>query len=396
MKIVHITRKLLVGFAYQDNELVRIHSQMGHEVTVITSASDDSSLSFDMSLIRSSTSSALKKDEGSLYDIIHLPLKRKVNSRFWEFKNLFFTLQKLSPDLIFFHGIPVFCLFDIARYKRKYPLVTVFMDCHSDYNNSAHSFLTRNILHGIIYRWVMHRTYNQIDHYYYITSNTKKFMREMYKLPQEKLSFLPLGGNLDKIDLSDSQQIREEIREKLEIAKDSIIVVSGGKLDAEKKSHYLAEAINYLNNPKVHLILFGIVDKAYEFQLQASVGNNKNIHMIGWIAPEDVYRYFLAADIACFPGGQSALWLQAICCGLPLVVRNWQNDADYLNVADNVLFLQNSKTEHIKSTLKILIEDFELRTQMHVNALKYGRPYFSYQRIAQVIIDDAVKLDCLK
>lgn len=388
MKIVHITRKFLEGFAYQDNELVTIHAQMGHHVTVITSETDDSSLHFDMSLIRSSIALSEER-KGSSYNIIRLPLKRRINPRFWEFKNLFLTLEHLAPDLIFFHGIPVLCLWEIARYKRRYPQTKVFMDCHTDYNNSAHSFLTRNILHRIIYRYVIQLTSKQIERYYYITPNTKKFMLEMYSLPEEKLYFLPLGGNMDKINYANSSQIRSNIRKSLGIADDAIVVVSGGKLDVKKKSHNLAEAINNLNNPNVHLILFGIVDKGYESLLHTSIGNNQNIHLTGWVSSGDVYNYFLSADIACFPGSQSVLWIQAICCGLPLIVKNWQNDTGYLNIADNVLFLQDSDTVCIEKALNDLIDDKEKRSQMRYNAINVGRHYFSYQRIAQMIIDDS-------
>ena len=90
MKIVYVARKFLEGFAYQDNELADMHARLGHEVTVITSQSDDSSLYFDMSLIKKSKAVSSKKKSAD-FRIIRLPLKHKVNFRFWEFKNDFFS-----------------------------------------------------------------------------------------------------------------------------------------------------------------------------------------------------------------------------------------------------------------------------------------------------------------
>lgn len=101
MKIVYVARKFLEGFAYQDNELADMHTRLGHQVTVITSQSDDSSLYFDMSLIKKSKAAARKKESAG-FQIIRLPLKHKVNFRFWEFKNLISTLEKIEPELIFF------------------------------------------------------------------------------------------------------------------------------------------------------------------------------------------------------------------------------------------------------------------------------------------------------
>ena len=157
-------------------------------------------------------------------------------------------------------------------------------------------------------------------------------------------------------------------------------------------SHHLCEAINDLNKPNVHLILFGTVDKNYEEQLQKAVNGNSKIHLIGWIASENVYNYFFASDIACFPGGHSVMWEQAICCGLPLIVKDWYKGMDYLNVKNNVLFLEDSDVRYIKPALSRLIEYPELRLEMSQNARNEGQFFFSYRRIAESILADT----CIK
>lgn len=387
MKIVYIARKFLEGFAYQDNELAEMHAILGHEVTVISSISDDSSLYFDMSLIKTSRTS--DKDTKSLgYKIIRLPIKHKVNFRFWEFKNLISVLEKLNPDLIFFHGSPMLCLLDIAKYKKVHPEVKLVMDCHTDYNNAAHGFVSRVLMHKMLYRWVIAKTARQVDLYYYLGPNIKTFMKDMYLIPDNKLKFLPRGGMLEHMDFKNTAEIRHNIRKRLGISQDDIVIVSGGKLDSKKMSHNLCKAINRMNYPDVHLILFGTIEKNYEEQLRIAVKSNIKIHLIGWISSKDVYNYFLASDIACFPGGHSVMWEQAICCGLPLVVKDWYKGMYYLNVNDNVILLPDSDTEYIEEALKKLIANPDMRLQMKKNAENDGRQYFSYRRIAESIISD--------
>ena len=387
MKIVYVARKFLEGFAYQDNELADMHARLGHEVTVITSQSDDSSLYFDMSLIKKSKAVSSKKKSAD-FRIIRLPLKHKVNFRFWEFKNLISTLEEIEPDLIFFHGSPMFCLLDLAKYKKKHPGITLVMDCHNDYNNAGHGIVSRVLMHKIIYRSIIYKTRNEVDLYYYLAPNIRIFMKDMYRIPDRKLKFLPRGGILENMDFANEVKIRREIREQLHIGTDDVVVISGGKLDSKKMSHHLCEAINDLKKPNVHLILFGTVDKNYEEQLQKAVNGNPKIHLIGWIASENVYNYFFASDIACFPGGHSVMWEQAICCGLPLIVKDWYKGMYYLNVKRNVLLLEDSDVRYIKPALSSLIDHPELRVEMSLNARNEGQKFFSYRRIAESILAD--------
>lgn len=386
MKIVYIARKFLEGFAYQDNELANMHARMGHEVTVITSQSDDSSLYFDRSLIKEPR----KKETASPppYRVLYLPLKYNVNHRFWQFKRIGDQLKKLAPDLIFFHGSPMLVLLDLARYKRSRPEVKLVMDCHNDYNNAAHGWISRVIMHRLIYRSILRLTADEVDVYYYLSPNIKRFMREMYRIPEAKLQFLPRGGFTEHMPLERAAEIRSRVRRAFSIPDHSFVVVSGGKLDARKRTHELVEAVKAMGKPDMHLILFGSVDKTYEEALQRAIGSDPRVHLAGWIEARQVYDYFFAADVGCFPGGHSVLWEQAICCGLPLIVKNWFGGMGYLNVADNVILMPEGDCGHIVKALSRLYAAPSLLNRMRLLAIEQGRPFFSYRRIAQLIIDN--------
>lgn len=386
MKIVYVARKFLEGFAYQDNELANMHAQMGHEVTVITSQSDDSSLYFDMSLIKESSKN--KTVSQTPYRILYLPLKHKVNQRFWQFKGIGEQLEKLMPDLIFFHGAPMLVLLDLARYKRNHPKVKLVMDCHNDYNNAAHGFISRVIMHQFIYRSILRLTAREVDLYYYLSPNIKVFMQEMYRLPEAKLRFLPRGGFTEYMPLERAAETRSRIRRALGISDHAFVIVNGGKLDARKRTLELVEAVKAMGKSDMHLILFGSIDKTYEEALRGAIGSDPRFHLTGWIEARQVYDYFFAADVGCFPGGHSVLWEQAICCGLPLVVKNWFGGMDYLNVADNVMLIPEGDRGSIVAALTRLYAAPSLVERMRRQAIEQGRAFFSYRRIAQCIIDN--------
>lgn len=379
MKIVHITPKLLENLAYQDKELAQMHATLGHSVSIITSTSSENEDAVS--------------NKNRLYSVIRLHRLLNVNYRFCVLKHLYKTLEDISPDLIFLHGQPLFSLFDIAAYKKAYPMVKVVMDCHSDFFNSGMNWISYHILHKIIYRLIIVATSKAVDCYYYITPNTKSFMQQMYHIPDTKLKFLPLGGTLDDMNFESATTIRKDIRTALNIPQDAVVIISGGKLDFIKNTHSLVKVVNTINNADVHLILFGTIDRTYEKLLKESINDNIRIHQLGWIDSKAVYDYFLASDIACFPGGQSVLWIHAICCGLPLVVQNWNHSIGYLNVQDNVIFLDNGECKSIEKALVLLINNSELRNRMHENAKSAGSSFFSYRRIAQSVIDDLEQMD---
>lgn len=387
MKIVHICRKFLEGFAYQDNELSDMHSMLGHDVVVITSNSDNSSLYFDLSLTQNSQQHTRCTTLGCR--IIRLLPQYNVNYRLWRFKGLYEVLCKEKPDLVFFHGTPFLSLMDVAKYKKNHPLVKLFVDYHFDYYNSAKGFISKWILHKGLYRLITQLCKKHVDTYYYITPDTGKFIHRMYNIPVSKMKFLPLGGNLNKIQLNKRDSIRSTIRKQWNVTEDSLVIISGGKLDYAKNVHNLIKSISKIKDYRIDLFLFGIIDENYKPILLEAIGDSKNVHLIGWIQSVEVYDYYLAADIACFPGSQSVLWQQAICCGLPLVCKYWEG-GEYLNVNNNTVFIHGSSAEDIEKSLLPLLNNRDLLTRMKNGAETEGRIFFSYERIAQSIVEDAL------
>src|SRR5574344_287915 len=382
MRIIHITRTFLNGFGYQDNELAEMHSSLGHSVTVIASDGGKNCLYFDSSLTKVTHNTKEK------FIVLRLPVNKKINFRFWRLKGLISVLEQLKPDLIFFHGSPMLSLFDVAKYKKNHPHVKVVLDCHNDFNNAAHGFISKEIMHRRIYRTIIQMCDKYVDLYYYLSPNIKDFMQKMYKINDDKLSFLPRGGILENMKLEKHEEIKSSVRTKLNIQEDDIVIVSGGKLDHKKLTHNLCKAVNQIHNQKLHLILFGSIEKSYEKELLESIDGNSNIHIIGWVSSTEVYDYYHAADFACFPGGHSVLWEQAICCGLPIIVQNWYGGMWYLNVKENVLLIEEGSVDEIVSMINMLFSDHKFLINMTKNAQNEGRLFFSYKRIANQILSD--------
>ena len=94
------------------------------------------------------------------------------------------------------------------------------------------------------------------------------------------------------------------------------------------------------------------------------------------------YNYFLAADLAVFPGTHSVLWEQACACGIPAVFRDWEG-MHHVDVGGNAIFLHEDSTEEIEQVLLDLYEHSEKIDKMRKIAQTKGIIEFSYREIAR-------------
>jgi len=385
MKIIHICLEnpYLDGWGYQENILPRYHSKMGHDVLVIAS--------LDCLPDYYKSSKEYECDsEYSFEDITVVRLKSKfhlLRKRLVLYNGLYKKLEEKNPDVIVFHNIQSISLLEAARYSRNHPECRLLVDNHCDYYNSANSIGSKIILHKIIWRQVVKYALPSVEMFYSVTPWGADFAIEMYGIPKNKMDTLFLGADIDKIRFGEKDDIRNEIRKKLCIGNDDIVFITGGKIDASKRIYNLAKIIAGINNAKVHLLIFGIMDEDIKPLIDTLVETSINIHYIGWIESDDVYNYYLASDIAAFPGTQSVLWQQAICCGLPVILRKWPG-GDYLNKG-NVFYLFTDKDSELEQLLKLVIAAPQsMLKSMGIIALDYGLKAFSYEELAKQVLKE--------
>lgn len=386
MKIVHICHNYIDGQTYQDNELPQAHACLGHEVTVISTLDFAGSVNFPLNRSmadRIYTMGACK--------IVRLPLRYRADYRFALYKGLYEALKEEKPALIYFHGLPYFCYDDIIRYKKRHGCKLV-VDFHCDFYNSSHSGLSKWLLHKGIYRSIIRLTRPYVDQYYGVTPGTIDFVETMYDLPAGSVKLLPLGGNLHTIDAAaqDAEGTplkKADLRAALGLPADVKLIVSAGKLDEGKKATHLAAACAGLEGIDFRLFLIGPSSETYRLKIQEAAQGNPRIQLTGWMEPADLYRYFQAADLACFPGSQSVIWQQAICCGLPLICRYWPG-GEYLDSGGNIRFLNEYSIPALRAALHELLTDETKLAHMAAVSHTLGRPRFSYERIAQTVLDD--------
>lgn len=378
MKIVHVCLAAFYveGLGYQENILPQLHAEMGNEVSVLTS-----DYSFN------SKYETIKRDKTDYINSfgIHVKVLDKTKrygkySKYGDFSNVYDELVNISPDTIFVHGGQFIALKDVLKYCKRNRNVKLYIDQHGDYYNTPVDTWRRKLAQKIIFGHWMRKAIKYTEKFWGVTPWRCQYLHEVYGIPENKIGLLVMGGDDRYIHFDQASMVRENIRQKLSLDKDDFVIISGGKIDKGKNIHILMQAISEIDNDRIKLIVFGQPNDEMEPIIDEKA-LDKNIRHIGWLDSTSVYDYFLASDLAVFPGTHSVLWEQACSCGLPGLFKDWEG-MRHVNVEDNADFLYNDCVEEIKQKITELYTDKDKYSKMKDSAKKVAVE-FSYRNIAK-------------
>jgi glycosyltransferase involved in cell wall biosynthesis len=215
------------------------------------------------------------------------------------------------------------------------------------------------------------------------------FLHEIYKVPYEAMELLPLGADTELANSVRGTGAGRTLRRSLGIPDDHRVIFTGGKLTPAKKTELLFEAVARLASPSLHIVVVGQADKehsAYEERLRHLATTVPNVHMVGWLNPEGIYRHMDMADLAVFPASQSILWQQTIAMGLPLVVGDiGHQDVSYLNSEQSIVILRRDeiRADRLADVIAGLLGDPERMQAMGEGALRVADQQLNWDRLVQ-------------
>ncbi|MBQ9523623.1 MAG: glycosyltransferase family 4 protein [Bacteroidaceae bacterium] len=383
MKIVHlcISAFYIDNFSYQENLLSKYHRKLGHDVTVIASL-----FSFNKEgkgCYLEGPSEYVNSDGVKVIRIDYKKPFYKINKLFRHYEGLFEKIANEKPDIIFSHNISAADMMILRRYLKLHPNVRLYADNHADYINSGKNFLSKHILHPIIWRFFAQKIEPYIQKCYGVTPMRCRFLKEVYRISEKKIGFLPMGVDDDSIP-SERDVVRKKIRSELGISDDAILIISGGKIDRLKNIHKLVEAIKSLNNEKIKLILCGVLTPEMDCLKKEFDDKTDVFYYLGWCDAQRVIDCMVASDIACFPGTHSTLWEQSVGIGLPAIFNHW-NEMEHVNVNGNCFLINGEDVGEIRQAILTMTD---LSNLSHYRELaKEASKSFLYSEIAKKAIE---------
>jgi glycosyltransferase involved in cell wall biosynthesis len=264
-------------------------------------------------------------------------------------------LDEEKPDILFIHGVQFLSIRKVIAYLNKHPEIQVFVDGHEDFNNTAYKFISKYILHGLIWRHYARKIEPFVTTFWGVLPARVDFFSQMYGLPKEKTELLVMGTDDEVVKKIDSHANKTAMSEKYNLAHDDFIIVTGGKIDSRKpQTLLLMEAVNNLKNPNVKLIVFGSISD--ENKLSFNTLLSDSIIYAGWLKSEDIFRLFDIADLAVFPGLHSVLWEQAVGQGVPCIFKNVPG-FNHVDQGGNCKYLYTDSVSEIQEVLSSLINN---------------------------------------
>jgi len=185
-----------------------------------------------------------------------------------------------------------------------------------------------------------------------------------------------------------SKDEKQQLRKQLGIKEDQFVIISVGSCSAVKRHYVIIEALSKILQ-KVNNVIYlhlgnGELTKE-EIRLAKELGILKNIIFTG--PKKNVRDYLVASDLFIMVSeyeGLSIASLEAICCGLPLVVTDTYGLRDVIKDGYNGLKIANP-SELPEAILKIY-NSVQLQKKFSANTLKFAKEKFSMEKSVEELI----------
>lgn len=372
------------GFSYQDNLLSKYHARLGLRTIVIAPTW---AWNHDGELVHVDPGRYTNEDSVEVIRIEN-DQGKSVTYRLKTYGELSGLLEEFVPDIIFLHGLQLRDTKTVCNFVSNHPGVRLFVDNHADDYNSATTFASRYILHGVVWRHYAHLLLPVTSVFWGISDNSREFLVKRYGIPLERTGYLPLGADDDVITSPNRKIIRRLTRCEYGILPDEFLIVTGGKLDRAKNLKALLNAVSNIADG-VKLLVFGSCDD--EIRVLLDEAPKEKVVYAGWQDAAGVRDMFFAADFVIFPGTASALWMQSVATGVPGAYREWPG-SNRVDCGGNALMLHDGTSEEIYSVISTVEGDRTMLEEMAAVAMREGPKRLAYSNLATRSIqwDDTV------
>ena len=228
-----------------------------------------------------------------------------------------------SSDLIHVHGHPYLSSFIAAKLAKKYskPLVLTQHNTFIEYESSFWDHV----------EWlndyaIGKQVLKEADKIVVVSNATGNYVLSLGADP-EKIRVLHNGVDVNRFRPLNG--IKDEMRKKLGISKDSSVVLTVRRLVYKNGIDTLIESAKKAikKNPR---LVFLVVGKGPDFEKvkekTGQLGIQKNFRLTGFISDEDLPFYYNAADFFVLPSksgeGLPLVALEAMACGVPVIATN--------------------------------------------------------------------------
>jgi len=372
LNVLHVIDHFYPALGYQETFLAKVHSYR-HNVLVITSNKFEKRIyeSNKAILKTSSLKPGLHVEEG--LKVLRLPsfFDSPPFYKPWLI-GLEHAILNFKPDVIIIHGVMGFQSIRIARLKKWLPKVTLIVDDHMTYNAMRGKYVIP--LYNLFRTAFTPLLLKSVDFFVAVTYETRRFMHEIYGIPVDRIVVIPLGVDTGRFRYDPGA--RKSIRERYSIPENSVVFVYAGKVIPEKGVHlFVKSGIELCKERKdVSLLIVGGKDEKYFSSLKDMIRKANlldRVVFVDAVPNSELYKYYSAADVGVWPLQCSMTMLEAMSCGLPVIISDKSGALERISEGNGIAYREGDVAD-LQRKMSILLDD-GLRKQMSQKALLYAK-----------------------
>lgn len=292
------------------------------------------------------------------------------------------AIKDFSPDIVHCHGL-LSPLAQIVLMLKRFCDYKVVGDLITGISPLTSILLPRfkSLFNFCIFK--------NVDAFFACNTAVKKFLEKDLNIPPAKINFIPLGADAE-LFRPDSRK-RTKFRKSLGLKPSDVAVIYTGKFLPSKRIHDLiisfSNVVKHYKNCKLTLV--GDGPEGYKRQLKKLISDRKiseNVYIFKTVRRTRLPDFYNAADIAVWPGSFSISIIEAIACGLPLIIAKSDWTSHYLENENGYSF-RAGDIPKLSSLLLTLVEDDEMRRLMGMRSQKLVESKLSWDVIASKYVE---------
>lgn len=384
MKIVHIIEYFQPKLGYQEFFLAKEQTQQGHDVTVITSDRYDPLL-YEGDAVKPILGDRINKpgffiEEG--VRVIRLKSLLEIPSIGLWLQGLEIQLKRINPEYIHVHSITSISAIRIAILKLiNHQNTFVIFDDHMTFSASRSNARAFYPIFKIIFSKIILKSSNKIVA---VSNTSKNFIIQKYGIEKTFIEVIPLGVDIQRF--TSNPELRKLKRNQFSIRDDEVLFIYSGKIKAEKGPDLIISAAYQLklNNFQFKILFLGNGPKNYLDHIRNLIDEKdlgKFCYFHNPVPNNELPSYYCAADVAIWPKEASLSMLEAMACGIPVIISDKSEVTERVNDSNGGLIFEHENPDDLAKKMIILMEKL-LREKMGENAKKFVQSTLNWKLIS--------------
>jgi len=331
MRIVIVTECYSIGMGHTENSLPKALARLGHEVHLISSNLNIYGNLPTYKDIYERHLGASEQPVGSFqidgFTVHRLP--HLLIGGYIFIEGLTKKIESLAPEILQFTSAVSLNLCMLALLQKKFTY-RIFSECHQHMSivrpflKQEHGHYMRKSLYYLT-RTLPGRYANRVvQKCYAIAPDCMEVARRLYGVPERKVELLPLGTDTELFQPLDNEERRKAYRSEFGFTDDDLICVYTGRFSHDKNPYIIAQAASLLQDEGKTVKVLFVGDGPQKSSIEAVKGTK----VLPFAKHADLPKYYQLADIGIWPTQESMSMLDALSCGLPIIVSDRIGEID--------------------------------------------------------------------